>query len=158
LSPRDDSIVWYFAYGSNMDPKRMQDRDVGYQGRYPAVLKNWRLAFNKAACGKPGVGYANVVPMTSERVEGVLYRLPKESDLSRLDRFEGAPAHYKRHRIEVEKTDTGEKIKAFTYIAQPERVQEGLKPLREYMNHLLAGADCLSESYLERLRQVETYD
>ncbi|MEW6574370.1 MAG: gamma-glutamylcyclotransferase family protein [Bacillota bacterium] len=148
--------VWYFAYGSNMDAARMRERlkDVGgWQERVPAVLTGWRLAFNKVAGQNPHHGFANIVPAAGEKVEGCLYRLP-EAALEALDRYEGVPDHYVRREVTVKRRDTGESLAAVTYVAQSERVREGLKPSREYLQHLLAGEECLSQEYFQRLRNV----
>ena len=52
-----------------------------------------------------------------------------------------------------------EAVKAIiTYIAQPDRVYDGLSPTREYMNHLLIAGPDLSVSYYEELKTIRTLD
>jgi cation transport regulator ChaC len=144
----------YFAYGSNMDPQRMNERDVHFSQRRHAILKGYALKFNKVSSNNPREGYANIVQKKDEIVEGVLYEIP-ESDLSKLDRAEGYPTHYQKMSVLV-KLDDDTEVWAVTYVAQPSKLREGLKPTREYLNHLLAAQDILSESYVEKLRSVET--
>ncbi|MGB9791799.1 MAG: gamma-glutamylcyclotransferase family protein [Thermacetogeniaceae bacterium] len=153
----DQTFFWYFAYGSNMDSKRLKERIGRFPERVPGVLRDWKLAFNKAAKALPGVGFANIVLCPGERVEGILYAVTKE-ELLKLDTYEGFPTHYERREVSVERRDTGEVVSAVTYIANPAKVEDGLKPTREYLSHLLAGADYLSKEYVHRLRLVETAD
>ncbi|RPF49470.1 cation transport regulator ChaC [Thermodesulfitimonas autotrophica] len=149
--------ICYFAYGSNMDAERMKKRVGRLPDRIPGALRNWRLEFNKASKNIPAVGFANIVPCLGKIVEGVLYLLSEE-ELQELDRYEGVSHHYKRHQVSVERRDTGEVVAAVTYVANPNKVRDGLKPTREYIGYLLSGADYLSEEYVRRLRAVETLD
>jgi gamma-glutamylcyclotransferase len=146
----------YFAYGSNMDPERMRKGSISFSQRIRAVLKGYRLEFNKVASRNPQEGYANAVKFEEGIVEGVLYEIP-DSDLSRLDRFEGYPDHYDRVMIKVELND-GQKLEAIIYIAQRDRIAEGLKPSRDYLDHLLAARDILSESYRRKLEAWQPLD
>jgi cation transport regulator ChaC len=148
--------MYYFAYGSNMDPSRMEDRGIAFHGREPARLPGYRLEFNKLSSRGPDQGFANIVPDCGAAVEGVLYTLSRE-DLALLDLYEGFPAHYGRMEVEVRPAG-GRVIAALAYIARPEQVREGLKPSREYLGHLLAAGDLLSAEYLGRLRSTETAD
>lgn len=109
------------------------------------------------ASANPSKGYANIVPATGGGVEGCLYLLP-ETALEKLDRCEGVPRHYERRRVVVRRADIGQNVEAFTYVARAKHVREGLKPTREYLGHLLARANCLTEGHVWRLRAVETLD
>jgi cation transport regulator ChaC len=149
--------VWYFAYGSNMDPERMKKRVGRLPDRIPGILRNWRLEFNKASKDISSKGFANIMPCPGKVVEGILYAVTEE-ELRKLDDYEVVPTHYEQYVITVERRDTGEVIPAITYIANRDKVRNGLKPTREYLNHLLAGVDCLSEEYVRRLRVIETLD
>ncbi|MGQ9801370.1 MAG: gamma-glutamylcyclotransferase family protein [Candidatus Saccharicenans sp.] len=146
----------YFAYGSNMDPARMSAREVRFSQRVRAILRGYRLKFNKVEYRNPGEGYANIVQEEGGLVEGVLYDIP-DSDLSKLDGVEGYPAHYDRIAVSVQ-LDDGQEIEAVTYVAQPDSIRDGLKPTREYLSHLLAAKDVLSNSYYRKLQSQETLD
>ena len=87
-------------------------------------------------------------------MEGILYEI-EESDLSKLDRWEGYPSHHRRARIYV-RLDNGEEVEAITYIAQLEKVKSGLRPSKEYVSHLLRGCDLLSQKYCEKLKRTPT--
>jgi len=146
----------YFAYGSNMDPERMKGRKVNFSKRQRATLKGWRLEFNKKASQNLKEGYANIVPCEEYIVEGVLYEIQNE-DLENLDSYEGYPNHYSRIEVKVI-LDNDQEVSAITYIAQANKVKTGLKPSREYLEHLLKGYDVLSEDYCKRLGEWKTVD
>lgn len=146
----------YFAYGSNMGPKRMKERNMNFSQRIHAVLSGYILKFNKVATGNPKEGYANIVPDEKGVVEGALYYI-SDSDLSKLDRYEGYPTHYERVKVKVQ-LDDGREVEAVTYVAQPDKVREGLRPSRGYLDHLLAARDILPKSYYRKLESWETLD
>jgi len=148
--------MYYFAYGSNMNPERMKERDVSFTMMKKAVLKGYRLQFNKLASGNPSEGYANIEPWDKGIVEGILYDI-SEADIKKLDKHEGYPAHYSRINLKVKLKDSDE-LEAVVYIAQADRVKEGLKPRRAYLQHLLAGEKLLSPEYIKQLRLQETLD
>ncbi len=139
----------YFAYGSNMNPQRMKDRGVSYSTRLPATLNGYTLKFNKKASRNPKEGYANIVPDENQVVEGALYEIP-DNDILKLDSYEGYPDNYYREKVKIILTIGTEE--AVTYMASKDKVQEGLKPGKEYLKHLLASGDILSEGYYQQLQ------
>jgi len=146
----------YFAYGSNMNAERMRERGVRFCRRERAILEGYRLVFNKIASRDRKEGYANIVKDKDSHVEGVLYEIVDE-DIQKLDRYEGYPCHYDRQKLKV-KLAGGETVEAVVYIANEKMTAEGLKPTKEYLNHLLKGRDILSKEYCEKLRNTETID
>ena len=135
--------IWYFAYGSNMDPSRMIKRNMNFTRRKPGTLNGYILAFNKIAYINPGVAYANVMPSEDGVVHGLLYRFPLR-DLPNLDSREGVSSgHYFRKEFEIG-TDSGNQT-AVCYIACDDKVAEGLTPEKEYIDHILCGCDLLGE-------------
>jgi len=141
----------YFAYGSNMNPERMRKRDVDFLKREHAILEGWRLAFNKIASKNPKEGFANIVKDERCVVEGILYTI-QESDIEKIDIYEGYPIHYERIKVTV-KLNKGEEVESITYVAKSDKVKEGLKPSKEYLEHLLKGYNLLSNEYCEWLRR-----
>lgn len=140
-----------------MNPERMRSRKIKFQKREWAVLKGWRLEFNKSASRKPDAeGYANIVEDQQEIVEGCLYDI-SEKDIENLDKYEGYPDHYKKISVNVN-LKSSEEVEAITYIAQQNKVRDGLKPCKNYLSHLLKGCDLLSKEYCERLKKWETLD
>lgn len=143
-------MIKYFAYGSNMDMNRLSGRGILPITRHKGVLKGWKLKFNKKA-SKGDWSFANIEPSEEDVVEGLVFNINR-SDLKLLDKFEGAPRHYRRE-ILIVKTYL-EDVKCITYIAQPEHVVEGLLPTKEYMEFLINGAKMLSEEYQEKLLNI----
>lgn len=152
---KGEKIMKYFAYGSNMNHEKMRKRNINFSQRKHALLRDYRLEFNKIAKRNPEEGYANVIPEQNEIVEGVLYEM-KKSDLLILDKSEGYPVHYNRIKLKVK--DDNKEVKAEVYIAQPNKIKKGLKPSKDYLKDLLAAKDILSKNYLMKLKANETID
>lgn len=145
-------IDYYFAYGSNMNLTRVQHRQMGFTETFAGQLKNYRLVFNKRSLKYPGAGAANVVRSQGQVAEGIIYRLSDPRQIEVMDPFEGYPKHYDREHLLVE-TAKG-KCRAWVYLANPEYVDEDLKPAKWYLNHLLAGRAFLSEGYVQSLSRT----
>src|SRR5271168_4899815 len=118
--------VWYFAYGSNMSTAQMRARVGEVAEDRTGVLKNYELVFNKKVRG--GTAAANIRPAQGSVVHGVLYKI-SDSSYRNLDRFEGAPVHYRRIQIEVLDAG-GHTLPAEAYIAT--KVEKGLHPAAHY--------------------------
>jgi len=134
----------------------MRERSISFSQRTHAILKGYRLEFNKVALHNPQEGYANAVKFQNGIVEGVIYEIPG-SDLSKLDTCEGYPNHYDRVKVNV-KLDDGQEVEAGAYIAQPNKVRDCLKPSRDHLDHLLAAKDVLSEAYRRKLEALQPLD
>ncbi|HSI00168.1 MAG TPA: gamma-glutamylcyclotransferase family protein [Reyranella sp.] len=154
-------MIWYFAYGSNMNPARLADqrlkeRAVRMGRRIGGRLDGWRLVFNKVARAPAGAAAANIVEASGEVVHGSLNEMP-DAGLEVLDIWEGvAGGHYERRAVPVVRADTGETVEAVAYVAL--KVGDGLKPTREYLSHLLAGSGLLPVGYREKLKEIPTLD
>ena len=148
-------LVSYFAYGSNMNPERMEERGVVFYSRELLILSGWCLRFHKTTI-EPNKGAANIVPDESGVVEGILYEVTMEG-IANLDKFEHYPTEYDRVTFMLSDSKGVEK-EIYTYIAHPHNTREGLKPSRSYLQHLLATKDILSVDYYNQLKEVETLD
>jgi len=108
-------MIWYFAYGSNMNPARLADqrlkeRAVQMGPRIGGRLDGWRLAFNKIARSPEGAAAGNIVEAPGEVVHGTLNQMP-DAGLAVLDIWEGvAGGHYKRRTVPVVRADIGETV------------------------------------------------
>lgn len=87
-----NSLILYLAYGSNMEPVRMQKRCPGARALGAARLPNYRLTERL---------YADIDFAEGESVDGVLY-LITDRHLRSLDAYEGYPKIYRRMWLEVE--------------------------------------------------------
>tara|TARA_R110002111_G_scaffold57953_1_gene97927 strand:- start:50 stop:517 length:468 start_codon:yes stop_codon:yes gene_type:complete len=146
-------MSYYFAYGSNMNPARVEKRLMPFSGFEAGVLEGYRLVFNKRSTIVPGAASANIEPALGERVEGLIYTLKDESGIETMDPFEGYPHRYNRKLVQIETTGRG--VQSWVYIANEAYRQSGLRPASWYLNHLLAGKPYLSEAYFERLARQE---
>lgn len=144
---------YYFAYGSNMNPGRVDKRQMRYDHYHGGSLRDFELAFNKRSVKYPGAASANVIPAPGKVVEGVLYKLTHPAQIEVMDPFEGYPVRYSRYSLDVD-CDAGT-VRAWVYIANEAYVAEGLKPARWYLEHLLCGQPFLSGEYFERLAATE---
>ncbi|XOV89357.1 MAG: gamma-glutamylcyclotransferase family protein [Pseudomonadota bacterium] len=145
--------AFYFAYGSNMNPRRVSQRQMRYTEYFGGVLNDFRLVFNKRSVKYPGAASANVVAAPGHRVEGVLYRLLDLQQIEVMDPFEGHPVRYSRLALPVYADNKPQH--AWVYLANDEWITEGLKPARWYLNHLLEGEPHLSPDYFAALSRIE---
>jgi len=148
-----EPTLWYFAYGSNLDPgtflgrRRMQPLDTRI-----GVLECFELRFDLPV-GPGERGVANVAPREGSEVWGALYLLAHR-EAERLDLTEGVHAGaYRRLDIEVREPRAG-RVAAFTYHSA--RGVAGRKPSRRYLGLILAGArhHGLPATYIQRLRAL----
>jgi gamma-glutamylcyclotransferase len=146
---------YYFAFGSNMNKERMKERNARFAEMQKGIIKDWKLVFNKINSRKDGAGFANIEPEKDSVVEGIIYKV-EEDTLQKLDRFEGVPNHYIREMLKVE-NDKGV-VNCTTYIANPSKIDNSLKPEKSYLNHLLEGKEFLSDGYFFNLKNIETLD
>jgi cation transport regulator ChaC len=155
-----DEDLPYLAYGSSMSSKRFVER-LNWTGIEESTLTNLmkstacvlpdhRIAFNKSDhAGAGATGLPNLVPDIGAKVEGVLYRLPKDV-IEFLDKTETG---YKRKKVTV--VSEGNKlVEVETYFA--ERTTDGLQPNQEFLKLAIAGAEehNLSADYVNSLRSL----
>ena len=133
---------WYFAYGSNLNPTRKEDRTEEIRKDDPpkrARLPNYRFAFNKIKSSEKKTGYANIVPDSGAEVWGVIFRM-SDVKLDDMDGYEGVPTNHYRRKIISVFTDDDEPHEAITYVAHDGKIQDDLKPEGWYLNHIIIGA------------------
>lgn len=147
----------YFAYGSNCNPAIMKKKGVEFTSAQRAVLPGYRMLFNKLALREKlpeGIGFANINEDPESEVEGILYEIVDEH-LGRLDESERYPDHYGRIEVTVQVDD--QMFPCISYQAQPDKVAAGLKPSRNYLDHILAAKDFLSWQYFQALNKAQTF-
>jgi gamma-glutamylcyclotransferase (GGCT)/AIG2-like uncharacterized protein YtfP len=147
------SRVLYFAYGSNLDPRRFRRRCPGAAVVGRARLPDHQLAFTRYSRSERG-GVADIVPQPDANVWGALYEVD-EGCLAALDEYEGAPRAYRRETVRVI-DDGGVEREAIAYIAN--RTGE-FAPSRQYLAVIAQGARAhgLPEEYVRAIEQVRTY-
>jgi hypothetical protein len=163
-------MMWYFAYGSNLNARAVADwcrhhghRPIALQGGKPVVLDNYRLGF-PIYSEYWGGGIADVVYDPGKYVMGVLFDLP-ESDLDLLDQKVGRERDrsgneigvYKRVEVKVAPLGKGSPVVAVTY--QGVSVDRNhIPPTHHYMDLLTQGAcvQGLSMMWLSYLKSFDT--
>ena len=100
--------ILYFAYGSNLNPKRIHRRCPTAVTFRAAKLRNYKIVERL---------YADIDFELDAVVSGVLYCI-SQRDLFTLDTYEGCPRIYRRIWIEAE--CNGETFVAATYEMTPE--------------------------------------
>lgn len=159
--------VWYFAYGSNIRPERLRERiatlSAQYFGDKIAILPDYKVMFHKTNWSHPDAGYANIVPAPGSHICGVVYCMSPEG-IAALDHFEKTPTHYTRQEVTARTFDPskhdnlGEPISAQAYFAVSDVCRDGLKPTREYMNHLCSRKGEMPDYYQSQLEAVDAHD
>jgi gamma-glutamylcyclotransferase (GGCT)/AIG2-like uncharacterized protein YtfP len=139
-----------------MDDSRIRlERKVKYLNRFSGRLDDWNLIFNKKTVRGRDLGVANIIPKINSIVEGIVYEIISE-DIKKLDRVEAWPIHYKKKYLDIKNSD--KIFNCLIYVANPNKLQDNLKPEKNYLKHLLAGKDFLSENYFLKLSNIPTYD
>lgn len=140
----------YFAYGSNLNEKRMIDRGVNFKSKEKGILKGYKLVINKKSKKNPNIGFANIIKDKNSEVEGIIYEV-NHSEILKLDNFEGFPNHYHREIIDINNKQCVVYIANNTWISNIE-----LKTTEEYKNHILEGKKFLSKEYYDKLLEIKT--
>ncbi len=149
--------IWYFAYGSNMQPATF----AGRRGITPtrtlaARAPGWRLVLDKPPLVPIGESFANIVPVADAVTYGVLYEVTPD-DLAHIDLTEGVLiGSYARHEIAVEPLGGAGPSRAFTLVADTHAPE--LQPSEYYMALLIEGAVVhgLPDEWIAMLRSVPT--
>jgi gamma-glutamylcyclotransferase (GGCT)/AIG2-like uncharacterized protein YtfP len=145
--------VWYFAYGSNLDPERFHARVGGSTDRKPVILRDYALRFSGEVTSEGGGG-AIIEPQPGGTVHGGVYRIT-EAQLAQMDEFElNSPMNFDnrgaRITISVE-ADDGE-LEAEVYVVPSPEVYRA--PSDKYLGHILDGLRAFgySESVIDQVR------
>lgn len=120
--------MYYFAYGSNLSKKQMQEHCPDSKPIFIATLPNYKLVFVGWSRQWRG-GIASVKPLREEKVLGAIYQV-SERDLKRLDSYQGYPGSYRRLNVTVFDED-GNPVEAVTYIKAGQL--EETPPSKEYL-------------------------
>ena len=127
-------MMFYFAYGINLNRKLMAKRLPDCQPKFSAELPNYELVFTGWSRQWRG-GVASIKSSRGDKVLGAIYEVA-ETGLARLDRYEGCPHNYNRLKVIVYRY-SGEQIEAITYIKSGHL--EEAKPSAEYLKVIQQG-------------------
>lgn len=133
----DPCNILYFAYGSNLSRRRLDERDIIPISARVCKVDGYALAFNKESDSYHRA--ANIVLNAGESVWGVAYELAHKS-IERLDRFEGVHLdQYRRIEVLGSPQDGGPCTFA-TYQASESKIAAPARPTDEYLSYILEGA------------------
>jgi len=121
----------YFAYGSNMLRRQMDERCPGAQFAAVGLLQGWRFLINAR-------GVATMVQDPAACVWGVVWELSADH-LRVLDGYEGVPDWYQRETVSVHLPGRGE-VKCVTYIDRSAGGDVPGAPRAGYLEKLQEGA------------------
>ncbi len=149
--------LWYFAYGSNMQPATF----AGRRGITPsrtlvARAPGWRLVLDKTPIIPIGESFANLLEAPDAETYGVLYEITAD-DLTHIDLTEGVLiGNYARVEIAVAPLAGDGPTHAFTLVS--DRRTDDLRPSDYYMRLLIEGAEThgLPDEWIAMLRAVPT--
>ena len=142
----------YFAYGSNMSLRRLQQRIQVARLLGSAILHGHQLRFHKAGSDGSGKCDAYCTDVHDDVMHGVLFEIDDAGKAS-LDGIEGLGFGYDDKEVEV--LHAGRPVMAVTYIAT--RIDEARQPYAWYHQHVVVGAQEaeLPEDYLHSILSVE---
>jgi cation transport regulator ChaC len=147
----NDTNIWYFAYGSNLNMGQMMTRIGEWLACKRAVAKGYRLAFNVQSKRWGGLA-ANVVRTNNldDIVHGVIYRIPREK-LAVLTMYEGVEPT----DIEIEADGVRMKAKAYAFTTS----MEPGRPPDTYLEVMLTGLrqHSYSEDVTQRVEKLAEY-
>jgi len=135
----------YFAYGSNMCQQRLIDRIGSFTVVGIAVLGGHDLKFNKRSAD--GSGKANIVIDSTKQVEGIVFAVTPDQ----LRTLDGKEPGYHRENVQV--ILGGHAEECVTYVANDDRIADGLQPSHDYLDLIRCGAAHfqLSDEYQRQL-------
>jgi cation transport regulator ChaC len=134
--------IWYFAYGSNLDPDRFSDRVGPWKELKKAALMDYALRF----CGDvnaEGGGGAIIQYKPADVVQGAIYKIT----LAQIQQMDEAEFHREvdSNEVGIRKTITvmadDEAVNAEVYtISDPKTYK---KPSEKYLGHILTGLEAV---------------
>ncbi len=127
-------VMDYFAYGPHLNKGQMLERCPDSRPKFVATLANYKLIFVGWSRQWRG-GVASIKPFRGERVRGAIFEV-SDTDLKRLDKYQGYPNDYNRANVTVVDED-GEAVEAVTYIKT--RQSEETRPSEQYLAMLKQG-------------------
>ncbi|MEE9259450.1 MAG: gamma-glutamylcyclotransferase family protein [Nitrospinaceae bacterium] len=154
-------LINFFAYGELMNQEYFKSQGLEYQAKYNVTLSAWRIIFNKIPLdngGQEGLGLCNVEPTPNNAgmMLGVMYEMHKDFR-PKLDEIHGHPNEYTRKVVQLTRHDFT-LTKGYVYVANPERIQQGLKPNKATMKILRGARKEMDMLYFSRLMNTRTID
>ncbi len=151
---------YYFAYGANMDPDLLRQKNIFPKHSFQIVLPGYDISIS-SPCEMAGKGFASIQKNENSKICGVLHDVTA-LELILLDILEWVPMGFHRRRRVTVRTPIGNHpVKAWAYEAK--HPKSNLKTSPGYRNLLVASARKFGhpESYIETLQSLpvaESFD
>lgn len=154
-------MVKYFAYGSNMNMKAVQDwcekhhiPPVKFIRWQVAKLLDHTLSFHAFSLTRK-CGVANIVVEPGLFVEGILFDVDGK-DMDKIRRKVGSPGLYSEMHVSVQFKNGTMADDVITFRVPRVFEDEKVRPSREYLDTILdaARAFSLDEDYIKKLEQT----
>ena len=137
----ENSLVYYFAFGSNLDPERMKKRGAVFTERKLGKLENYEFVLNYEI--GDGTAAANIRYKPGSVVYGALYKCTPES----INKLQGYEVNYRQIKVDIY-TEENVCIKATLFLANEDAVNDNINAVADfYLNHILCGKDILPPDY-----------
>lgn len=156
--------MYYFAYGSNMDEKDLNEW-CGKKNRSftewkllgTACLENYRLTFNHYSTTRKS-GAANLMNIPGEKVYGLLFEINKAEDHETIKQKEGCPNVYNEISVTVDCYDKSISDVITYKVVDKKEKHSHQKPKKEYMKLILNNAriNKFPDEYIRYLKSIET--
>lgn len=130
--------VRVFAYGSNLCIERIRARTPSARVIAVATLSGHCLRWHKKSRDGSGKCDAHATGADQDVVWGVVYELTEDDKLA-LDDCEGLGVDY-FEKVVVVRTSDGTTIEATAYVANPQLLDDSVRPYRWYKGFVTAGA------------------
>ena len=146
------SKLYYFAYGSNLHPVRLQKRVPTANFLGLITVPGYRLCFHKRHhddnSGKCNMFLTN---QSCDVVHGALFEM-NQDEKPLLDECEGVG--YRCDTLQLQLKDAS--YQSFIYIAEDSHIDDSLTPHRWYREIVLLGAEHhdLPSDYVDRIRKI----
>jgi hypothetical protein len=154
----------YFAYGSNMDQKDLEEWCERQKKEVPVLqfvcascLEDHKLVFNYSSSSRQG-GAANIIKSSGNCVYGILFQISK-NDLITIRKKEGYPNYYDEIYMTVKSIEKQLYIYAITYKVVKHREKDvPQRPTKYYMDLILNNARKYNfpRDYIYYLESIET--
>lgn len=147
----------YFAYGSNMLVERLRRRVPSARVLTVASLPGHVLRFHKRSTDGSGKCNAFESSNPEHEVYGVVFEID-EAEKDRLDKAEAVGRGYSE--VTVQLSSPNGNLTAFTYMADPNFIDDSLHPYTWYKEFVVQGAkqNSLPDAYILQLEAVKAQE
>ena len=155
------NIVRVFIYDELINEKVYKEQGLTFTTKYSVTLSAWKRVFNKIPIdneGIEGLGHANIEPTHDNlgMMIGMIYEFEEEK-LPELDKHYCCPDEYDRKIMDFTRHDFSQ-TKAYIYVAQKDKVQDGLKPSKAMMKKYRGAKKNFDMLHFSRLMNTPTVD